>query len=402
VQNVRCYWPYGAVDRNDRIHLVVNEQAINAGDPHILAYTMSDDDGDTWSALAVVDTLMALSPAVVASPVSDKVAIAYTHPLNFDTQWNNDVMYIESDDGLTWDWRFDKVNVTNYGAPDSLFAYIDIDAIYDYNDNLHLIWNAQWVTDAGVYYKTYLLHYSTSQQIITEMYASPENWLTSGCDFGVWNRPVSKMSLAVDDSPNIIYAVYTGFDTTDCSQGGYANGDIYMQFSNDGGASWTLPQNLTDSQSPGCAAGNCDSDHWPSVADRVDESVHITYINDKDAGGIAQTEGTVTDNPVMYLEVAATGIETDEGIPRNFSLAQNYPNPFNARTTIGFELKEDAEVDLSIYDVTGARVAVLVDGLHEAGDYSVDFDAADYSSGVYYCRLSVEGSSVSNKMTLIK
>lgn len=105
VEGVRCYWPYVAVDVNDRIHLVVNEQAINAGDPHLLAYTMSTDNGDTWSTITVVDTLMALSPVVVASPVSDKVTIAYTHPQNFDTQWENDVYYIESDDGLIWDCR---------------------------------------------------------------------------------------------------------------------------------------------------------------------------------------------------------------------------------------------------------------------------------------------------------
>jgi hypothetical protein len=402
VQGVRCYWPYAAMDRNDRIHLVVNEQAPSAGDPHILAYTMSDDDGDTWSALVVADTLMTLSSVVVASPVSDKVTIAYTHPLSFDTQWNNDVMFIESIDGLTWDWRFGKVNVTNYGAPDSLFAYIDIDAIYDYNDNLHLIWNAQWVSDAGVYYKTFLLHYSTGSQTITEMHVTPENWLTAGCDYGAWNRAVSKMSLAVDDTPNILYAVYTGFDTTDCSAGGYANGDIYMQLSNDGGASWFPQQNLTDSQTPGCAPGDCDSDHWSSVADEVGGSLHITYINDKDAGGIAQTEGVVTDNPVMYLEVISTGIESDEDVPRNFKLSQNYPNPFNANTAIGFELTEPAEVDLSIYDITGARVATLVDGHLAAGNHSVDFDASDYSSGVYYYRLGVEGINVTRKMTLIK
>ncbi len=402
INGVRCYWPYVAVDRNDNIHLVVNEQAINAGDPHLLAYTVSTDNGDTWSALVEADTLMVLSPVVVASPVSDKVAIVYTHPQNYDTQWENDVMYIESADGLTWDWRFGKVNVTNYGAPDSLFAYSDLDAIYDYNDNLNIIWNSQWVTDEGIYYKTFLNHFNTGTGTITEMLSTPENWV-AGCDYGVWNRPVTKMSLAVQQSGNLLHAIYTMFDTTDCSAGGYANGDIYWQYTNNNGANWISSINLTDSQTPGCAPGDCDSDHWASVADKVDVDLHITYINDKDAGGIAQTEGVVTDNPVMYLEIGTIlGVEDEGAIPRNFKLAQNYPNPFNAETQIGLELENGTEIDLSIYNVTGAKVMTLANGFYEAGVYSINWDAAEYASGVYFSGLKANGSSVMKKMTLIK
>ena len=400
---VRCYWPYVSVDRNENIHMVVNEQAINAGDPHLMAYTVSTDNGDNWSVLVEADTLMTLSALVVSSPVSDKVAIAYTHPQNYETQWENDVYYIQSDDGLTWDWRFGKVNITNYGAPDSLFAYIDIDAIYDYNDNLNLIWNAQWVTDAGIYYKTYLFHYSTGTQTITQMHETPETW-PAGCAYGVWNRAVTKMSLAVHENSNTLFAVYTGFDTTDCSAGGYANGDLYMQFSINGGTSWHNPRNLTNSQTPGCAPGNCDSDHWATVADEVNDMLHITYINDKDAGGVAQTEGTVTDNPVMYLEFdpVIVGIDEDENIPTAFRLAQNYPNPFNASTQIEFELESAAEIDLSIYDITGAKVTTLVAGLKSAGNHVVVWDASEYSSGVYYYTLRTGDASETRKMTLIK
>ncbi|UCE67282.1 MAG: T9SS type A sorting domain-containing protein [Candidatus Zixiibacteriota bacterium] len=399
---VRCYWPYISIDRNENIHLIVNEQALNAGDPHIMAYTMSTDNGDSWSILMEADTLMTLSAVAVSSPVSDKVAIAYTHPQNYETQWENDVYYIQSDDGLTWDWRFGKIDVTNYGAPDSLFAYIDIDAIYDYNDNLNLIWNAQWVTDAGVYYRTYLFHYSTGTQTITQMHETPELW-PAGCDYGVWNRAVTKMSLAVHENSNTLFAVYTGFDSSDCSAGGYANGDIYWQFSSNGGVDWTARQNLTNSQSPGCTPGNCDSDHWSSVADKAGSwpSLHITYINDKDAGGIPQTEGSVTDNPVMYF-TELTGVDEEGNIPKTFKLSQNYPNPFNASTQIEFELESAGEIDLSIYDVTGARITTLARGLIDSGIHSVKWDASEYSSGVYYYRLRMGYVSETRKMTLIK
>lgn len=403
IDGVRCYWPYLAVDRNNNIQMVISEQTANAGDPQLLAYTVSTDDGDTWSSLVEVDTLMTLSAIVVSSPVSDKVAIAYTHPQNYDSQWENDVYFIESDDGLIWDWRNDKVNITDYGAPDSLFAYIDIDAIYDYNDNLHLIWNAQWVTDAGIYYKTFLFHYDTGSETIIQMLETPDLW-PAGCEYGVWNRAVTKMSLGINQGSGTLFAVYTGFDTTDCSAGGYANGDLYMQYSDDGGTTWSTKLNLTDSQTPGCAPGDCDSDHWATVADNVDNYLHITYINDKDAGGIPQTEGSVTDNPVMYLEydLGILGTDDNGNAPKSFRLSQNYPNPFNASTRIEYELTREAEIDLSIYDITGAKVATLARGLRNAGAHSINWNASRFSSGVYYCRLISGSESATRRVTLIK
>ena len=178
----RCFWPYVSIDINNVIHIISTENAPNAGDPMTLAYTNSVDTGYTWSNLIQVDTIETISAVVTSSPVSDKSAIVYTHPLNFDTQWRNDIYYIESQDGLTWDWANGKVNATGYGPPDSLYAYTDLAAIYDYNDNLHIIWNAQYVTEDAVYYKTFLLHYDRDSGTISEITSSYDEWIV-GCDF---------------------------------------------------------------------------------------------------------------------------------------------------------------------------------------------------------------------------
>jgi len=401
----RCYWPYISIDRNNLIHILITENPPNAGDPQTLAYTNSVDTGYTWSNLVRVDTLMTISANVVSSPVSSKSAIVYTHPLNFDTQWQNDVYFIESQDGLTWDWTYGKINVTDYGPPDSLYAYTDLAAIYDCNDNLHIIWNAQWVTDNGVYYKTFLLHYDRNSGIISEIASSYDTWI-AGCDPGAWNRPVCKMSLGASQIENSLVAAYTAFDTSDCSAGGYANGDIHMQFSCDGGVTWSNPENLTDTQTPGCVPGDCDSEHWSTLADKINSSLHIVYIEDKDAGGIPQTEGTITTNPVMYLETEApecpTGVDFEDNLPVTFSLHQNYPNPFNAVTDISFELGNDMRVELSVYDITGAKVATLVNGIIKAGHHSIDWNAEEFASGVYFYRLKTELEQSTRKMTLLK
>lgn len=162
---------------------------------------------------------------------------------------------------------------------------------------------------------------------------------------------------------------------------------------------------MTDSQTPGCAAGDCDSDHWSAVANRVDTSLHIIYINDKDAGGIPQDEGSITDNPVMYLAYpnpVPTGIGDGVDVPTTFQLDQNYPNPFNAKTNITFNLETESDVNISIFDITGAKVTTLLNSRMDAGQYSINWDASEVASGVYYYSLKTNGEESTRKMTLLK
>ena len=85
----------------------------------------------------------------------------------------------------------------------------------------------------------------------------------------------------------------------------------------------------------------------------------------------------------------AAGIElTADGIPGAFSLSQNYPNPFNPSTTILFGLPEASGVRLTVYDVIGRQVAVLVNGQLAPGYYRCMWNAAGIASGVYLYRLT--------------
>jgi len=401
----RCYWPYVCIDRNDNIHIVHCENAPNAGDAQAIGYTESTDGGNTWTAVVEVDTLECISQLVTASPVSDKVAVIYSHPQTFDTQWENDIYYIESIDGVTWDWRFGKNNITNYS--DSVFAYTDVAAIYDYNDNLNIVWNANTFSgDTAIYWHNDLMHFSTGTGTINMINSSPDAWPAAGCDFGAWNRPISKMSMGVQQAGGYVFVAYTAFfDSLDCSAGGYANGEIYMQYTADGGSSWSQAYNLTNSPTPNCIPGDCDSDHWSALADRVDEDLHIIFIEDKDAGGIPQTEGQITTNPVKYLKVpvdSVTSVYHTPSMPTTFALSQNFPNPFNARTNIDFDLDKDSNVELAVYSITGAKITTLVDDKLQAGHHSVNWDAAEVASGVYYYRMRTNGEELTRKMTLLK
>ncbi len=90
------------------------------------------------------------------------------------------------------------------------------------------------------------------------------------------------------------------------------------------------------------------------------------------------------------------------GIPTKFDLSQNYPNPFNPTTKVNFDLPKDGMVSLKVYDMSGREVATMVNGFRTAGFYTIDFNAANLSSGVYFYRISAGEFSAVKKMTLIK
>ena len=89
-------------------------------------------------------------------------------------------------------------------------------------------------------------------------------------------------------------------------------------------------------------------------------------------------------------------------IPAQLTLRQNYPNPFNPTTVISYDLPENSQVNLAVYDMMGRRVATLVNENVAAGTHQVPFDAGSLSSGTYMYRLQAGGNIQTKKLTLIK
>ncbi len=89
-------------------------------------------------------------------------------------------------------------------------------------------------------------------------------------------------------------------------------------------------------------------------------------------------------------------------IPEYFSLYQNYPNPFNPVTKINYELRVTNYVSLKVFDVLGNEVANLVKEKQNAGSYSVKFDGAGFSSGIYFYKLESGDFNDTKRMILLK
>ena len=90
------------------------------------------------------------------------------------------------------------------------------------------------------------------------------------------------------------------------------------------------------------------------------------------------------------------------GLPSVTELHGNYPNPFNAATNFNYSLAEDGDVKLEIFNLLGQKVATIVDGYQSAGHKAVNWDASDYSSGVYFYVLSTGEKNFTKRMTLLK
>ena len=96
-------------------------------------------------------------------------------------------------------------------------------------------------------------------------------------------------------------------------------------------------------------------------------------------------------------------------VAQTFVLAQNYPNPFNPATTISVTLEDDALVTLKVYDVLGREVATLLQNEPMAtGEETIEFNATELTSGVYFYRLEAQSvttgvtTTLTKKMMLVK
>ena len=90
------------------------------------------------------------------------------------------------------------------------------------------------------------------------------------------------------------------------------------------------------------------------------------------------------------------------GLPHEYSLAQNYPNPFNPSTTIKYKMPQVSQVNLTVFDILGREVSVLVNEREDAGVHEVSFDGSGLASGVYFYRLKAGEFMQTKRFLLLK
>jgi PKD repeat protein len=271
-------------------------------------------------AVSHFDSSCSVTPISVCSPVSRKVALVYLPPAcRPSCDALTDVAYCESmnsgDEWMTSDnWPPAINNLTNYGCvyPEDYRAWNDVSACYDYNDSLHIIWNTVGYPEPEYYQPGLARLWHWSRQWGVAMITSN---ITEDTEPGSHNGVIAKPSVSAMDpiyhpggEPDSVYlyCIWTQFDSGDVSAAGFGNGELYGTASNDAGRTWGNVWNLTQTRTPGCLAGECLSEHWPTLATNMyNGQLHISYLCDKDPGtSLSSQDGTTwLENPVMYLEI---------------------------------------------------------------------------------------------------
>lgn len=149
------------------------------------------------------------------------------------------------------------------------------------------------------------------------------------------------------------------------------------------------------------------SDMYGNPYDKEDDPTAILLDNQ---GNILLTGMSEMDNGYVYVyttikykRISVVSVHSPKpfGI-KKFSLAQNYPNPFNPKTTIEYYLPWPTKVTLTVYDILGKQVAILVNDEWQSRLNKIEWDASDLASGIYYYQIESKDFRQAKRMVLLK
>lgn len=140
--------------------------------------------------------------------------------------------------------------------------------------------------------------------------------------------------------------------------------------------------------------GTSTNDYASAVVASDTERVYVTGSATFGASGVSYYT-------LRYSKISGV-LQISSEIPEEFSLYQNFPNPFNPYTSIRFDLPVSSHVKLSVFDIMGREITILVNEPLEVGKYDTQWDATGYPSGVYFYRIVTSDQIVTKKMILNK
>jgi len=317
-----------------------------------IIYKRSTDGGITWSAdipLTYIQT-GGLTNSISASG-------QLVHVTWFDNRAGNEEIYYKrsSDAGATWGL---DVRLTY----DTSISYDP--RIASSGSDVHVFWQDYRRGTPQMYYKR-----------------STDGGLNWGADTPLTYTVSSGTNPAASGSN--VHVVWT-------DEREVGNPEIYYMRSTDSGINWDPETRLTYSN------GNS---YGASVA-ASGISVHVLWHDNRDGNYEIYYKRNPTGNPIGIKSIS-------HSIPGVFQLYQNFPNPFNPSTRIKFDLPYRTYITLSIYNVLGQQVEILIDSQLNAGTYETEWISERYPSGIYYYVLSARGPVMSQqiqtrKMVLIR
>ena len=136
-----------------------------------------------------------------------------------------------------------------------------------------------------------------------------------------------------------------------------------------------------------------------STSDIPDSATIIltTFYNTQHNGSILYVDNLSFDTPITSVNGGM-----NDGLPNSFALMQNYPNPFNSTTIINYSLPNTSIVTINLYDVLGNEIATLLKEKKSSGNYKIELNTNNLTSGIYYYQMRTNSFKNTKKLILIK
>ncbi|MDP8238143.1 MAG: T9SS type A sorting domain-containing protein [Candidatus Hatepunaea meridiana] len=447
----------GTIDRNLNAHVTASTSEMGGDGPVafdvVLWHAEPGEDLNDWDVGHIndIETCTGITQRIQASRTSDEVALAWHHNLvgvPAPEGWanttahtmNNDLYLYESPDGEEWDIE-EAINITStieadkdrngvYAYGDTLRPYNDVDIIY-VGDIVHVVFTTRgywadpteqfnppvesWTTE-----ESFIWHWDSESDTLTLV---ADGWYENGSAHSALNSNVDRPSLGVDEDGNL-YCVFRQITDDDVNVNASCLGEVMLAISIDGGETWSEAINLTGTENEDNDEEEYCDENFPSIAEMVDDCLHIFYQLAPDASGLGEE---TTENRMIYQNVPiddlpdvddlelpregfkyhnssqqAVGQDLADGIPAEFGINSVYPNPFNAETIISYTLLKPGQVKMSIYSITGQEINVVKDDFQQAGVYKVNINASGLSTGVYIIRLDSNDKISTTKLVLVR
>ncbi len=346
----QAIWPHLAIDRNgsstrttieDVFHVCAHptgDGPDSSFDDEILYWRRVGDFGNAWEGPVVLDrNAGTLNHHIAVDPTSERVSVFYIRD-DLDPNSLLQVGYLESpDNGASWiaagtgiypspiEPIVDPyVAITSYTGPDGSGpqAWVECSGEYDYDGVKHAVWIEQIYANASPDCRVRHWDEINGSTIVRQALG----WNNQG-GHGIRDLWLALPNIAFGDGStictdgpgdqtnrNYVYVTYeqyggpTEVEASDVSgSDNQQNLEIYLAVSNDGGNSFSPSLNLTNTKTPGCdgvdPTNECASERDPSLAKLVNDTIHIMYILDTDAGDAVAGQGQWTFNPVMYYRI---------------------------------------------------------------------------------------------------
>lgn len=367
------------------IHMISQTTGWACGDAGTLLYT--DNAGQTWNSVVITG--------------ADLHQLVFKNELTGVVVGDNGSVFVTTNGGLNWNAKSSNTSAqlrsVDYAGGSVFYAAGRDGAVIKSTDD-----GNSWTS----------LTSGTTERLLCISAIGDYVWiggrdgvLIYSVNGGSTFAPMS--SPAIDDIKDIQFV--------NTSTGFAAGSNSFFMYTNDGGVNWSSRSSgilaglnglhFMDVQRGWTVGGNGTiysttnaGITWTFLQSGTNEDLNSIHSFDSENSWAVGNSGIITTN-----YTPATSVERiNTSSPNSFIVEQNYPNPFNPSTKIRFGISDETNILLEVYNITGQKIAELINEQLPPGFYNVNFDASGLSSGIYIYSIKGSDFSVTRKMTLLR